>query len=113
MVPGSQPARTGQLAAPAVSAASSDNPKIGPELYVASARLYEKNGNFIGAADQYEKALKVSPDNLVALLSYAHMLDRQNKLDQATMLYQRAAERIRTKPPPSTIWACATPAAGC
>ncbi len=91
MVPGSQPAKTGQLAAPAVSSATSDNPKIGPELYVASARLYEKNGNFIGAADQYEKALKVSPDNLVALLSYAHMLDRQNKLDQATMLYQRAA----------------------
>lgn len=90
MVPQSHPATTGTLAAPAVAANSAGAPKVGPELYVASARLYEKNGNFIGAGEQYQKALKVAPDNLVALLCYAHLLDRQNKLDQATQLYQRA-----------------------
>ena len=90
IVPDSKPT-TGKIAAPAVATTPSDNPKIGPDLYVASARLYEKNGNTIGAADQYQKALKVDPNNLVALLSYAHLLDRQNKLDEATQLYQRAA----------------------
>jgi tetratricopeptide (TPR) repeat protein len=92
MVPGSQSTKTGQLAAPAVSDADSTKPKIGPDLYVASARLHEHNGNFIGAAEQYEKALKIDPNNLVAMLSCAHMLDRQGKLDQATPLYQRAAQ---------------------
>lgn len=92
IVPQSHPAANGSLAAPAVAAVSPDTPKIGPDLYVASARLYERNGNFIGAADQYQKALKVAPDNLVALLSYAHLLDRQEKLDQATQLYQRAVK---------------------
>jgi Tfp pilus assembly protein PilF len=91
VVPGSE-TTTGSLAAPAVASASTGAPKVGPELYVASARLYEKNGNLIGAAEQYQRALKVAPDNLVALLSYAHLMDRQGKLDQATQLYMRAVK---------------------
>ncbi len=74
------------------STASGSPKKIGPELYVATARLYEKDGNFVAAADQYQKALKVGPNDIVATLSYAHMLDRQNKLDQATELYLRAVK---------------------
>jgi Flp pilus assembly protein TadD len=66
--------------------------KATPDLYVATARLCESRGDFAGAADQYEKALKDSPDYVPALLSYAHLQDHQNKLAEATTLYQRAVK---------------------
>ena len=61
-----------------------------PELYVATARMYERNGNFDGAVDQYQKALKKAPNDVPALLGYAHLLDHQNKLVEATTQYQKA-----------------------
>jgi hypothetical protein len=69
--------------------------KMGPELYVATAAIYEKAGRFEEATDQYEKALKVSPNHLVTMLSYAHMLDRQGRLEQASQIYVAA---VKTHP---------------
>ncbi len=67
--------------------------KAGPELYVATANIYEKAGRYDEASDQYEKALKVAPHHLPTILSYAHMLDRQGRLEQANELYEAAAKR--------------------
>jgi len=61
-----------------------------PELYVATARLCESRGDYTAAASQYENALKQSPNNVPALLSYAHLMDHQNQLAEATKLYERA-----------------------
>lgn len=66
--------------------------KASPDLYVATARLAESRGDFEGAAAQYEKVLKDSPDYVPALLSYAHLQDHQNKLAEATKLYERAVK---------------------
>ena len=65
----------------------------GADLYVASARVCEKQNNPAKAAELYQHALETSPNDLPALLGYAHLLDRQGQLDEATNLYQQAAEQ--------------------
>jgi Tfp pilus assembly protein PilF len=72
-----------------------------PELCVATARLYEKAGNFDAAAEQYQKALKKAPSDVPALLGYAHLLDHQNKLAEATTQYQKA---IKANPKESAAY---------
>ena len=72
-----------------------------PELYVATARMYERNGNFDGAVEQYQKALKKAPNDVQALLGYAHLLDHQNKLVEATTQYQKA---IKANPKESAAY---------
>jgi Tfp pilus assembly protein PilF len=64
----------------------------GATVYIATAQLHEKSGNYASAAEHYEKALKAEPNNLPSLLGYARLLDRQNKLVEATTLYERAAK---------------------
>jgi Flp pilus assembly protein TadD len=64
----------------------------GADLYVATARLYEKQNNVGAAEEYYKRALAVSQTDLAALVGYAHLLDRQGKLDEATSLYQQAAQ---------------------
>jgi Flp pilus assembly protein TadD len=66
--------------------------KMGPELYICTAGVYEKSGRYEEAADQYQKALKVAPNHLGATLAFAHMLDRQQRFEQATQLYVTAAK---------------------
>jgi len=66
---------------------------VGSDLYVATARLYEKRENFPAAEDQYERALKATPGDLAALIGYAHLLDRQGKLDEATRYYLQAVQQ--------------------
>ena len=66
--------------------------KPSPDLCLATAKLCESRGDFAGAAAQYEIALKDSPDNVPVLLSYAHLQDHQNKLPEATTLYERAVK---------------------
>ena len=65
---------------------------VSPELHVATAHVYEKNGNYADAAAEYEKALKESPNNVPALLSFAHLRDHEGKLTEATGLYARAVK---------------------
>jgi Tfp pilus assembly protein PilF len=59
---------------------------------VATARVYEKNGNYALATEEYEKALKAAPKDVPALLSYGHLMDHQGKLPEATALYVRAVK---------------------
>jgi Flp pilus assembly protein TadD len=67
-------------------------PEASPELRVATARVYEKNGNYTAAAEQYEKALQKTPNDVATLLSYGHLLDHQGKLPEATDMYLRAVK---------------------
>jgi tetratricopeptide (TPR) repeat protein len=64
----------------------------GADLYVAYAKIHEKQNNLAGAEAYYHRALEASPSDLPALLGYAHLLDRQGKLDEATSYYQQAAQ---------------------
>jgi tetratricopeptide (TPR) repeat protein len=66
--------------------------KPGPELYVAVARLYEQAGKMAEAEQQYQLALKERPNDLPAMLGYAHLKEFLGKPDEAIELYQRAAK---------------------
>jgi tetratricopeptide (TPR) repeat protein len=87
------------VAAPALASTtdptslSSKPPKPGPDLYVATARVYEKSGDKDGAAGQYQKALKIDPGHLPALLGYAQLHDSQREYTDADKLYQEAIRR--------------------
>jgi tetratricopeptide (TPR) repeat protein len=72
---------------------SSKPPKPGPDLYVATARVYEKSGDKDGAAGQYQKALKIDPGHLPALLGFAQLHDSQREYADADKLYQEAIRR--------------------
>lgn len=66
--------------------------KLGPELYVAVARLYEQGGKMAEAEKQYQLALKLDPNDLTALLGYAHLSEWLGRPDEAIQLYERAAK---------------------
>jgi Tfp pilus assembly protein PilF len=68
-------------------------PKLGPDFYVATARMYEKNGDLNAAEAQYQKALKAEPGNLTALLGYAHLQDSRQQFSEADRLYQEAIKQ--------------------
>lgn len=64
--------------------------KKNPDLIVAMAQMQERAGKIELAEKEYQRALKIAPKHLGALLGYAHLHDRRNKMDEATKLYQRA-----------------------
>jgi tetratricopeptide (TPR) repeat protein len=66
--------------------------KIGPDLYVAAARIHESKGDVPGATVQYERALQTDGSDLAALVGYGHLLDRQKKYTEATLYYERATK---------------------
>jgi Flp pilus assembly protein TadD len=71
-------------------ALANQSPKAGPDIYVSLARIHESKGNFPAATAQYQKALEIDAKDLSAILGYAHLLDRQNKLNEATAQYETA-----------------------
>ncbi|HEY2762308.1 MAG TPA: tetratricopeptide repeat protein, partial [Pirellulales bacterium] len=73
-------------------------PEASSELHVATARIYERNGNYELAADEYQAALKKTPNDVATLLSYAHLLDHQGKLADATKIYERAVKANPNEP---------------
>ncbi len=66
--------------------------KPGPELYVRVARLNEQTGKLGGAAQNYQKALKIRPNYPGALLGYARLKDRTGDAAGANRLYRQAAK---------------------
>lgn len=71
-----------------------------PDLYLTSARVYEKAGDLAGAEAQYRRALDVAPQNMAALLGTAHLYDRQGRLPEAAAMYAQAAELHPTEAAP-------------
>jgi tetratricopeptide (TPR) repeat protein len=64
--------------------------KVGPEVYVAAARLLENQGKIPEAEAQYQKALEASATDLNALVGLARLHDRQGRWQEAVSLYQKA-----------------------
>ena len=76
-------------AEPANDAVSLSSPaKPGPDLYVATARVYEQSGRLDLAEKQYKLGLRIAPKHLGLQLGYARLKDRQGNLDEAIKLYQ-------------------------
>ncbi len=68
-------------------------PKPGPDLFVATARMYEKTGKPDLAIEQFDKALKADPKYLPALLGLAQLHDCQREFTEADKLYDRAVKQ--------------------
>jgi Tfp pilus assembly protein PilF len=66
--------------------------KPGIELHVAVARLYVESGKLTEAAKHYQEALRREPNNLPALLGYAHLKDLADEPAEARKLYLRAVK---------------------
>jgi tetratricopeptide (TPR) repeat protein len=86
-------------AVPAAAGGSSPDPtalasksKPSADLHVATARLKEQGGKPREAEQGYERALKVAPKHLGALMGLARLKDREGQFVEATALYQRAAK---------------------
>ncbi len=69
-----------------------DSPAPGADLYIAAAGMYERGGDLVHAAEQYEKALEADPKNQAALLGAARLYDRQDKFEQAIRYYQQTLQ---------------------
>lgn len=74
---------------------------IGPELWVSNGQLYESQGQFGKALDNYTKALETEPNNISALVSTARLYDRQGQSDRAAEFFQKA---IKAKPSDATLY---------
>lgn len=79
---------------PATDATRLDAPskKVGPDMYVAVARLMEQQSKFPEAEAQYEMALKKAPNDQNALIGLARLHDRQGQSAKAVALYERAVK---------------------
>ena len=62
------------------------------ELYTAIATQYAKSDKFGEAEKNYQKALRLKPRHLPALVGWARLKDRQGQMDDAVALYQRAVK---------------------
>ncbi len=81
--------------------ALSSKAKASAKLRVAVAQLHEEAGNYSKAAEQYEKALRLQPDHLGALLGFARLNDRRGLVDDAERLYRRA---VRLHPNDASVY---------
>ncbi len=71
---------------------SSKPAPLDASLYISMAQIYENKGRIGQAAQEYEKALRLEPNNLKALVSYARMHDRASEFERAAALYRRAVK---------------------
>ncbi len=88
-----------QMVTPKVPTKPADDPiglssegKPSAELYTAVAHMYEQAGRHSEAAEQYQKALRITPEHLGALLGYARLNDQLGLTAEAEKLYRRAIE---------------------
>ena len=65
---------------------------LSAETHIATGRLLESRDQFAAAQIEYEKASKLEPKNVIALVSLARLQDRQGKPDEAIATYQKAAK---------------------
>jgi tetratricopeptide (TPR) repeat protein len=78
------------IPAPDPLSLSNESRDVGPEIYFASARMQESQGNVPRADELYRKALEEAPKDLGVLLHYARMHDRAGNLDRAVEIYRQA-----------------------
>ena len=68
---------------------------IGPELYIAAARLSERSGRYDVALEQYDLALKADGTNRNALIGLARLQHRTGKVEEAIRIYRDALNIYR------------------
>lgn len=71
---------------------------LGPDLYVAAARLAERQGRIDDAQQQYQRALQIDGRSHRALVGLARLQHRSGDMAKATETYQRAMEYHRNDP---------------
>lgn len=67
-----------------------DAGELGPEIFLAAARMSEKNGQYATALDQYNSALKVDGRNRSALIGMARLQHKTGNTDEAIAIYKKA-----------------------
>ena len=65
---------------------------VGGALNYHAAKVYETDGNIVGAMALYQKSLQMTPNDVRAMIGYARLLDREGNFREAERLYHRALE---------------------
>ena len=65
---------------------------VGGALNYHAAKVYEADGNVAGAMALYQKSLQMTPNDPLAMIGYARLLDRTGNFREAERLYLRAIE---------------------
>lgn len=63
---------------------------LGPEIWITNGQLYETQGKFAKAVENYQKALTLEPTNQAALLSMARLHVRQQEYTEAEQMFGKA-----------------------
>jgi len=70
----------------------------GPELHLAMAKLYEDTNRKREAIEEYDKALKMAPQDPTVLSACAQFKAREGAYEEAIKLYQRALRGTANDP---------------
>ena len=71
---------------------------LGPDLYVAAARVAEQNGDYKRAVEQYNLALAADGQYRNGFIGLARLQHRMGKTNEAIQLYRRALESHQDDP---------------
>lgn len=63
------------------------------DFHVTLAAVQEQSGDFAGAEEQYQRALKLDPNSLPAMLGYGRLHDRQQHYTEALSWYTKATKK--------------------
>ncbi|GIW93188.1 MAG: hypothetical protein KatS3mg110_1229 [Pirellulaceae bacterium] len=101
-----QAVKRGQQVAPDDPLSLRHMPKrVGPEVHVQAARLFESQGKWDRAIQSYQDALKTDSRYEPALLGLARLYDRRGHFAEAERWYRRAAELNPTSAAAKNDWA--------
>jgi hypothetical protein len=86
------------VAAPEDAISLSRPARGGPELHIAMARLYEDTKRRAEAIEEYDKALKMAPQDPKVLSAYAQFKVREGEYDEAIRYFQLALRHAPNDP---------------
>lgn len=65
---------------------------VGGALNYHAAKVYEADGNIAGAMALYQKSLQMTPNDTLAMIGYARLLDRTGNFRESERLYLQVIE---------------------
>lgn len=71
-------------------ALSAGAPTGSPDLFIAAAKLSERNGQIEKARQQFHQGLTMAPRHVQGLIEFGRLEDRQGRLPEAEKLYRAA-----------------------
>jgi Flp pilus assembly protein TadD len=82
-----------QVTPPSDPTSLSNGPNVvGAELHFHAARVYESKNNIPAAVEHYQSALALEPNDVLSLIGYARLLDREEQFQEAEQLYLQATQ---------------------